>query len=100
MQAVKKITDLRIEHTPETRKLTFSDLIDAYCAVKIRIIQIQVTVFFIAFQDAFTLQKAGNPVADRMHQLRQFVLVGCVLSFTDEIDPSPTCSSPRHAPGW
>ena len=34
MQAVKKITDLRIEHTPETRKLTFSDLIDAYCAVK------------------------------------------------------------------
>lgn len=42
--------------------------------VLIRIIQIQVTVFFITLEDVLALQKAGNPVADRMHQLYQFLL--------------------------
>lgn len=30
--------------------------------------QVQVTVFFIAFQDSFSLQESGNPLADRMYQ--------------------------------
>jgi hypothetical protein len=42
--------------------------------VLIRIIQIQVTVSFIAFQDAFAFQKPGHALADRMHQLHQFLL--------------------------
>jgi hypothetical protein len=40
--------------------------------------QVQVPVFLIPFQDAFTLQKPGNPVADRMHQCHQFQLIRCI----------------------
>ena len=46
--------------------------------VLVALFHVQVTVFLIAFQDSFALQKPGNPVADRMHQLRQFLLVGCM----------------------
>ncbi|PUB81166.1 MAG: hypothetical protein DBP02_19075 [gamma proteobacterium symbiont of Ctena orbiculata] len=31
-------------------------------------LQVQVTVFFIAFQDSFSFQESGNPAVDRMHQ--------------------------------
>ena len=44
--------------------------------VFVALFQVQVTVFFLAFQDTFSLQVSGNPVADRMHQHRQFLLVG------------------------
>jgi hypothetical protein len=43
--------------------------------VFVALIQVQVTVFLIAFQDFLALQTPGNPVADRMHKLRQFLLI-------------------------
>ncbi|ODJ86376.1 hypothetical protein CODIS_34360 [Candidatus Thiodiazotropha endolucinida] len=44
----------------------------------VALFQVQVTVFFIPLQDAFTLQKSGHTVADRMHQRHQSLLVGRV----------------------
>ncbi len=46
--------------------------------VFVSIFQIQVTVFFIAFEDTLSLQISGHPMADRMHQPRQFLLIRCV----------------------
>jgi len=46
--------------------------------VFVDIFERQVAVFFIAFQDSLSLQICRNPVADRVHQFQQFLLVGCV----------------------
>jgi len=40
--------------------------------VFVALFQVQVTIFFVA------LQKPGNPMADRMYPLCQFLLVGCI----------------------
>ena len=48
--------------------------------VFVALFQVQVTVFFIALKDSLSLQKSSNPVADRMHQFCQFLLIRCVGS--------------------
>jgi len=46
--------------------------------VFVALFQVQVTVFFISLNNPLTLQKIGYPVADRMYQFCQFLLIRCV----------------------
>ena len=46
--------------------------------VFVALFQVQVTVFFIALKDSFAFQKPSHAVADRMHQLRQFLPIRCI----------------------
>jgi hypothetical protein len=41
----------------------------------------------VAFQDSFALQKSGNPMDDRMRQLRQFLLIWCVGTMKATFSP-------------
>ncbi len=45
----------------------------------VRFFQVQIAIFLIAFQDAFSLQKTVNPAADHMLQFGQFLRLGALV---------------------